>query len=284
VARDLFCSALWPPHPLGRPVIGREEVIADIKREQILAYRQKYYQNSQIIISVSGNIEHQRVQELVEKTFVAKAEPAPARNYPPVNSTPQIICRSKDIEQIHLCLGTQGVDLKRGEKKLHAVQLLNTILGGGVSSRLFQEVREQKGLVYSIYSFHQAGHDTGMFCIYLALSPTNLPEALQITLNNLAKIRHQGVTKAELQRAKEQTKGSLFLSLESVNARMSRTAKQEIYLGKQISVEESVAQIEKITLDEIAEAAWDLFDHQQFTAATVGKWDNPELLTQLIRS
>ncbi len=283
VAEDLFCSALWPDHPLGMPVIGREEVITQIKREEILAYRQKHYQNSQIIVSVCGHIDHQKVKELVEKIFTLPAGSPISRTCPPFNFNPQIVCREKDIEQIHLYLGKQGFSLQ-DEKKLHAVNLLNIILGGGISSRLFQEVREQKGLVYSIYSSHQTMKDTGMFYIYLALSPANLLQAMQITLNILDQIRQKGVTAEELQRAKEKDKGSLLLSLENITARMSRASKQEIYLGRQISIEESVAEIEKITLEEIAETASQLLDYHNFTAVTVGKWNNPDPLNQLLRN
>jgi predicted Zn-dependent peptidase len=163
-------------------------------------------------------------------------------------------------------------------ENIYVFQLVNTILGGGLSSRLFQEIREQRGLVYSVYSYHSSYHDAGLFCIYAGLSKQNVEPALELIFKEVRDIQENGVTSQELRRAKDQLKGNLLLSLESVNTRMSRLGKSQLYLGKVIPPEEIVARVERVSDEDIIILANEMLRPELFSMASVGPWDDCRLL------
>jgi len=272
LVHDIFASTIWKNHPLGRPIIGTTQIIEGLSREQIVDYYQKNYTPANLIIAVAGNINHQQVVEKTERIFGGiKNQTLKSRKIKPVSYN-QVTCRTKEIEQVHLCIGTPGLPLD--SEHIHALQLINTILGGGLSSRLFQEVRESRGLVYSIYSYHSSYHDTGLFCVYAGLSKNNATQVLELISNEIRDIQINGVTSKELRRAKDQMKGNLFLSLENVSMHMSRLAKSQLYLGKVITPEQVIERINRVTVSQIKEIACSLLDWENFAIASVGPWND----------
>lgn len=282
LVHDIFAHTVWQGHVLGRPIIGSENVIKQMSREDILNYYQNHYLPSKMVISVAGNIEHDRAVERLNAVFGQLRGESRSRSMTAPVPHRQVACRAKETEQVHLCFGTQGLPL--GHDKVYTFQLINTILGGGLSSRLFQEVREQRGLVYSIFSYHSSYHDTGLFCVYTGLSKENVAPALELVLKEIKDIQLNSVTGVELQRAKDQLKGNLLLSLENVSTRMSRLGKSQLYLGKVIHPDEIVARINMVTLEEIQDLAKIMIRPEMFALASVGPWQDCGTIDNLIKS
>ncbi|HAG11694.1 MAG TPA: peptidase M16 [Desulfotomaculum sp.] len=278
LVHDVFTSAIWQEHALGRPIIGEVSIIESLDRSRILSYYQTYYSPANLIVAVAGNIRHQEVVEKVGAVLgsVSGAKLTRQGNMPVSNS--KMICRKKDTEQVHLCIGVPGLPMDN--ENIYAVQLLNTILGGGISSRLFQEVRENRGLVYSIYSYHTSYHDAGLFCIYAGLSKNNVLPVSELVFKEIKAIRENGITEAELQRSKDQVKGNLFLSLENVTTHMSRLAKSKLYLERFVTPEEVADRISKVTRDEVRDVARAILMPESLAIAAVGPWDDCKILQE----
>ncbi|MDD4168944.1 MAG: pitrilysin family protein [Desulfotomaculaceae bacterium] len=272
LVHDIFAGSMWQGHALGRPIIGTAEVIARIPRDKILEFYKTHYNPDNLIVTVAGNIEHEEVIRKLRPILEAKTGGSPARTLTAPLPKRDVVCRSKDTEQVHLCLGTPGLSLDN--KKAYTFQIINTILGGGLSSRLFQEIREQRGLVYSVFSYHSSYHDTGLFCIYAGLSKQNVDEVLELIFKQTKDIRENSVTAEELQRAKDQLKGNLLLSLENVSTRMSRLGKSQLYLGKIIPPEEIVEKLNKVTIEDVQELASEMLAPANFSLATIGPWED----------
>lgn len=270
LVHDIFAGSMWQGHALGRPIIGNAEVVASLSREQIIDFYDKHYNPGNMIVSVAGNINHEEVVNKLSHLFESKKGAAIAREMDTPVPRKDITCCSKETEQVHLCIGTPGLSLDH--EKIYVFHVINTILGGGISSRLFQEIREQRGLVYSVYSYHASYHDTGLFCIYAGLSKQNVDMVLNLIFEQINDIQLNGLKDNELQRAKDQLKGNLYLSLESVSTRMSRLGKSQIYLGKVIPPEEIVDKINKVTTAEVQELAREMLEPGCFTLATIGPW------------
>ncbi len=281
LVHDIFAATLWEGHVLGKPIIGQEDIIRSVDRETILAYYRQYYVPRNMVIAVAGHIDHEVVKEAVWGAFAQQSGVAPIKNLLLPEPKIGVSCKNKDTEQIHLCIGAPGLPL--GHENIYVFQLLNTILGGGISSRLFQEIREQRGLVYSVYSYHSSYHDSGVFCIYAGLSKQNVEPALSLILGEIEKVLQHGVTADELGRAKEQTKGNLLLSLESVNTRMSRMGKSQLYLGKVLPPEEVLSKVEQVSQEDILALANAMLTLDKFSIASVGPWDDCELLKTALR-
>jgi len=276
LVHDIFASALWQGHALGLPIIGSAGIIATISREELLKFYNRHYKPGKLVVAVAGNVTHERA--LAKLKPILESRDGQAQRRVMVNPTPhrQVTCREKNTEQVHLCVGTQGLSLK--DEKTYVFQVINTILGGGISSRLFQTIREQKGLVYSVYSYHSSYHDSGLFCIYAGLSKENVNEVMDLIFKEIKDIQVNGVNEEELQRAKDQLRGNLLLSLESVSTRMSRLGKSKLYLGKVIPTDEVVARINKVTAEEIQELAKNMLKPESFTLAAIGPWkDDSEI-------
>ena len=272
LVHDIFAGSMWQGHALGRPIIGTAEVIADLSRERILDFYETYYRPGKMVVSVAGNVRHEEVVNKLQPILKEKGGMVPVREM--ITPAPHrgITCRNKETEQVHLCVGTPGLSLDH--ERIYVFQIVNTILGGGLSSRLFQEIREQKGLVYSVYSYHSSYHDSGLFCVYAGLSKQNVDEVLDLILKQVRDIQLSGVKEEELQRAKDQLKGNLYLSLENVNTRMSRLGKSQLYLGKVIPPEEIVAKVNKVTAAEVQELAREMLRPDLFSLAAIGPWED----------
>ncbi|MDD4334492.1 MAG: pitrilysin family protein [Desulfotomaculaceae bacterium] len=272
LVHDIFAGSIWRGHSLGQPIIGTADVINSLSRDRLYDYYKTHYNPDRMIVAVAGNISHDAVMDRLHPIFEKRV----GKEHPRQVNTPatqrRVTCRSKDTEQVHLIVGAPG--LKLDHEKIYVMQIINTILGGGLSSRLFQEIREQRGLVYSVYSYHSSYHDTGLFGVYAGLSKQNVDEVLALIFKQVKDIQVNGVQEEELRRAKEQLKGNLYLSLENVNTRMSRLGKSQLYLGKVVTPEEIINRVNRVTISDIQELAKEVLDPEGFSLASIGPWDD----------
>ncbi|MCU1594577.1 MAG: putative zinc protease [Frankiales bacterium] len=258
VVHDAFAEALYGPHPLGRPVIGTVESIESLSAEAIAGYYRGRYRAPEMVVSVAGNVDHDHVVRLVQEAFGALGdrEPAPLRPWAPPPALCGAVVEDRPTEQAHLVLGMHG--LARGDSRRYALSVLNNALGGGMSSRLFQEVREKRGLAYSVYSYASHHHDTGMFGVYAGCSPSRVDEVLELCLDELAAVAEKGLSDEEIRRAQGQMRGSLVLDLEDTGSQMSRIGKAELVQGKVLPIDEILSSIAAVTPDEVRAVADDV--------------------------
>lgn len=257
IVHDLLSKAIYENHSLGYPILGTEETLSAFTGNTLKEYMYNMYTPEHVVISVAGNISDSFIKE-VEKLFGSYK--GGKRNV--VDSTPDFhlnqIARKKETEQAHLCIGFEG--LKVGHDDIYSLILLNNILGGSMSSRLFQDVREQKGLAYSIFSYHSAFEDSGIVTIYGGTGAKQLDLLFETVQETLAFLKRDGITEKELKNSKEQLKGSLMLSLESTNSRMSRNGKNELLLSRHKSLDEMVEQIDSVTKESVDQMALAVFN------------------------
>ncbi len=272
LVHDIFAGSIWRDHSLGQPIIGTGDVINSLSRDRLYDYYKTHYHPGRMIVAVAGNISHDAVMDSLRPIFAKREGKESPRQIETPATRRLVTCRSKDTEQVHLIVGAPG--LKLDHEKIYVMQIINTILGGGLSSRLFQEIREQRGLVYSVYSYHSSYHDTGLFGVYAGLSKQNVDEVLALIFKQVKDIQVNGVKEDELNRAREQLKGNLYLSLENVNTRMSRLGKSQLYLGRVLPPEEIINKVNKVTTGDIQELAKELLDPQGFSLASIGPWDD----------
>ena len=265
---DVLGEAVFGDHPLGRPVIGRAEVVAGTPAEGLEDFHASHYLPRDIVIAAAGSLEHEAVVELARAMDVpARAtERAPAPALPLLE--PRVRFLHKDTEQYHLTLGAPG--LSRHDERRFALRVLDNMLGGTSSSRLFQEVRERRGLAYSVFSFQSLFAGTGQIGMYLGTRPDNVAPALSVVADELARLRREGFTLEELERSKENTKGRMVLSLESTAARMNRLGSALLNDLPLLTLDEAVARIEAVTLDDMVELTAVLLAPERLSAAAVG--------------
>lgn len=266
---DLFHRSFWQGHPLGMSILGSVESIEGLTRDAIIAHRDSKYLAEDIIISVAGNVRHEELLQLLEGHF-GKIPEGTGRDFChlPVYEK-RVEAAEKDLEQLHICLGTKA--LPQNHPRRFEVYLINTILGGSMSSRLFQEIRERLGLAYSVYSYVVSHTDAGSLVIYAGTSPEKLNDVLDITFAELKRLKSDPVTPLELEGAREQIKGNMLLSLESTDNRMSKLAKNEIYFGRYLPLSELTEGFDAVTADGICTLAHELFDHRYLTLALTGR-------------
>lgn len=265
---DMHSKLVWDGNPLARPIVGSVETIQDISRNSMLDYMGLHYYPGNIVISVAGNFEFSNLLKLLNKNLgkLRRKGNENSRIQPVLKNG--LVVKNKGIEQIHFCLGTLG--LPQNDKNRYALYALNSILGSSMSSRLFQEVREKRGLVYSIYSYLSSFTDSGLMNIYAGTSPESLTMVLELVLKEVRKIRKNGITIKETNRIKNQMKGNLMLGLESTSNRMSRLARDEIYSGRYCSPDEIIREINRITPSRIKGLANDLFKSEYLSLAILG--------------
>ncbi|HEV7242003.1 MAG TPA: pitrilysin family protein [Thermoanaerobaculia bacterium] len=282
LVHEIFVTAFWPDHPLGRPILGTEETIASLQRAKIIEHYQETFQPSNVIFAASGNVKPEDLLPFLEKHFpVMDREPFRREWSAPTPHQHVIIREKKELEQVHLCLGSRGYPQQGHER--YAAALLNAVLGSGMSSRLFQRIREQEGLVYSIASYHNGYLHGGYQAVYAACAPKNVRRVLDSTLAELRKIRNEGATPDELSRAKLHLKGSILLSLESTTSRMSGIARQEYYFGRQYSPDEIIEHIDAVTLDDLQAAARTVVDPESLSLTMLGNVKDPGITTEFLR-
>ncbi len=268
LVQDLFSQVFWGEHPLGRAIVGTRQSVRRTTRDDILAYLDHFYTPDRLVVSVAGKVRSADVLRQLEASVGKLRRPGrPGYDAPPrpLNATK---IKYKDIEQAHLVIGTEGLPVTHADR--FVLTVLDSILGGGMSSRLFQEVREKRGLAYSIASFENMFNNAGIFGIYAATNPKSLDTVIEVSLEEVEKLKNGDVTSDELRRAKQQLRGSLLLSLEVPRNRMSRMARNELYFGRLISPGEVIEAIEQVTLEDLRRVASSLFQPQALTTTVVG--------------
>lgn len=258
---DLFAGVLWQGHPLAQPVLGQPEAIATMTRPRLQKFTQRGYTPERLLIAAAGNVDHQALVDLLGEmglfTSLAQSSASAVRRQPPPPLPANILVQPKRLEQAHVLLGTYG--LPANSESRYALALLNTILGGNMSSRLFQEVREKRGLAYSIYSFADGASDSGSVGIYAGIGQETVREVIDLIDTVLADIRTGGITMEELRGAQDFARAGIYLAEESMEARMMRLAKNELTLGRYVPIEEVETALTKVNLDELTALAADLF-------------------------
>ncbi len=272
---DLFAERVWAGHPLGRPILGTWESVRGFGREAILHHFEEEYAPANITVAVAGHVEPQRVVDLFAPRFDGFRRPAAARRGGPPCLHPGTHVVRKPLEQVHLVMGFPGVP--DGAPERYALYLLNDVIGGSMSSRLFQEIRERQALVYSVHSGTQAFRDAGVLYVYAGTDAANFVKVLEALAKELGALRKDGVTADELRRAKDHLKGNLILSLESTSSRMNRLAKQELRFGSFLSVDQMLAAIDAVRLDEIDALIHRVLDDEQLCLLALGPVDRYSL-------
>jgi predicted Zn-dependent peptidase len=272
LVHDLISSAVFAEHPLGRPVIGSAEVVAGAMPDDIRAYHRSRYVGPNIVVSAAGNLEHEPLAHAVETRFAPLSQgPDDTAGVRPVwvgESVPRSVFQRKDTEQVHLCLGAPGVS--RSDPRRFAASLLDSMLGGSASSRLFQEIREKRGMAYSVYTYGSQYADTGLVGVYLGTREDNVAECVRIIADQLALMGDGRFDPAELTRAKENLKGRIMLSMESTSNRASRLGKSVLTDTEILSLDRICAEIDAVEPEAVAALARQLFAPGRLSAAAIG--------------
>ena len=268
LVHELFTQHFWEGHPLARPILGSPETVEALDRDTIVDYFGRAYVAPNLIVSAAGNLEHARLRELIAGAFgdMPASGAVPGEEAPRVS--PQVVTRTKELEQSHLCVGTNGYPQSHGDR--YVSYILNTVLGGSMSSRLFQNIREKRGLAYSVFSGLSAYRDAGNITIYAGCANDAVGEVIDLSIEELKALKREPVGESELRRAKDHLKGSLMLSLENTASRMSHLARQEIYFERHFGLDETLAGVEAVTTGDIQRVASDLFSNGSLAATVVG--------------
>ncbi len=265
---DVLSRAVFGDHPLGRPIIGTAEVIAGVPVPDIAAYHDGRYTAPNLVVAGAGRLSHDKLVSLVEGAFGAGPGEPNVPEAASASAEPRVCFHEKQTEQYHVALGAPG--LPRGDERRFILRVLDTILGGSSSSRLFQEVREKRGLAYSVYSYASQYVDSGQVVLYVGTRPDRVGEALDVIGDELRKLQDSSITEEELERAKENVKGRTVLSMESTLARMNRLGSSVLMGVPLMTLDEVVAAIDAVTLEEVSSLARELFDPMKMSAAGVG--------------
>ncbi len=279
---DFFNRVCWGDHPLGFPIFGTTDLVRSFTRDQIVQFLNEHYQPQRIIICAAGNLKHEEVVDLVGKTFgQLRSSNAERRRIRPCSIATTHV-RTRDLEQVHFCLGTKGLQYNHSLR--FASYVLNTILGGGMSSRLFQEIRENRGLAYSVYSYLPSYIDTGLVVVYAGTSEDCFKEVIELICKEFNRLKEEPLKDGELETAKEQLKGNLLLSLESSDNLMTRLAKNEIYFETYFPVEKTLKGIDEVEEEVVRDLARDLLDERFFCLTVLGPMNGKDLDGTLFRS
>jgi predicted Zn-dependent peptidase len=274
LVHELFTQSFWGTHPLGRPILGTAESIDALTPQILRQYFDETYTAGHLVIVAVGNVTHERMRDLISATFGRLGAAPPDKSDQPPAVLPHAEVRVKDLEQSHVCLGTSSYPQNHDDR--FAAYVMNTILGGSMSSRLFQNVRERRGLAYAVFSNLSAYRDTGSLTIYAGCADAAVRELVTVVVDELRGMKIEPPD-AELRRAKDHLKGSLMLSLESTSSRMSNLARQEIYFDRQFDLDETIDGIERVSADDIVRVARDLFSNGSLGATVLGQQDGLEL-------
>lgn len=277
----LFNRLFWADHPIGMPVLGNEKTVSAIERETILKYINKFYVPERILVAGAGNVDHQSMVSYFDPLFsqLEAGNSNPRNDIPRSNASVSV--KYRDLEQVHICLG--GEAPSQTSDKRFACVILNTILGGNMSSRLFQEIRENRGLAYSVYSFLSSYIDAGLLGVYVATDSQNVNPVLEAIKNEIKKICKGEISKSDLAAAVDHLIGGIYLSSESADNRMMRIAKNEFVFRKYVSYEELVSKLQQVTVDEVVEVASDIFKDDTVSLSTLGPIKEDDLDTSNLR-
>jgi predicted Zn-dependent peptidase len=266
---ELFTRGFWPEHPLGRPILGTPDTVRNFSRETLQMRFREWFAPDHLVITAAGNVAHEQLLELVDREFGGlRPSGALEEHTPPQTSAPIQLETKRDLEQVHLCIGVPSLPLAHDRR--FGVAVLNNLLGGGMSSRLFQNIREKQGLAYAVFSEITPYSDAGMFTVYAGTAKETIGKVIDLTVAEFRAMKESPVTEEELLRAKNHLKGSLMLSLESTSSRMSNLARQELYFGRFFSLDEILACIEAVTREEVQALANEFFRPEQISATVLG--------------
>jgi len=266
LVHEIFTQNFWKDHPLGRPILGTKETVKRFERQPVLDAYGHHFSPGNIIVSAAGNLDHDRFVDLVIQHFEHMKPVKNGLHSAVPKVVPRIVLRNKKaLEQVQLCIGVPSYAI--AHEKRHASYILNTLLGGGMSSRLFQNIRERQGLAYSIYSDLNPYRDTGCLAVYAGTSRESAAKVVRSVVSEFRKLKAEPVPEEELRRSKDQLKGSLMLSLESSTARMSNLARQEIYFDRFYDLDELIERIEAVTTEDLQSLANEFF-HTELIAVT----------------
>ena len=280
---SIFEQAMWPGHPLGRDIIGTVESVSSITRDDLTSYLAGHYRRPSLVVSVSGGIESERTLHLVEDhlTLPQGGEGIQFQPAPGPLTAPKVVLLDKKTEQAHVCLGMRAFSYFDPDR--YALDILNTALGEGMSSRLFLEIREERGLAYDVHSFTSKHHDSGYFAVYMGVDPKKADEAVEATMGELRRLTHELLGDQELTKAKEYMKGRLRLGLESTNSMASWLGQQLLLTGEIKSVEEVVAAIDALTPEEIQRVAKRVLE-QPVQVAVIGPYKSDQRFQRAIKN
>ena len=268
LVHELFTESFWAGHPLGRPILGTPETVEALTADGLRRYFTGTYSAPNLIVAAVGNIEHARVRELVERAFEGVPQASVPANETPPEVIPAIVVRHKELEQSHVVLGAGGYRQDHADR--YASYVFNTILGGSMSSRLFQNVREKRGLAYAVFSGLSAYRDTGSMTVYAGCANAAVGELIDVVVTEIRRMKDEILPESELRRSKDHLKGSLMLNLESTSSRMSHLARQEIYFDHQFGLDETLEGVEKVTREDVQRVARDLFGNGSLAATVLG--------------
>lgn len=267
---DVFTSSVWDGHPLGRPILGSREVISGLDRERLVQFMEERYLPSRLLVSAAGHVDHDMVAEKVGQWFQGgrPAEPLPLVPGGTPESNPRRIVQYRDSEQVYVCYGVQGLAVT--DERRYAMLVLDSVLGGSMSCRLFQEIRERRGLVYTVCTFQNTYRDCGLFGVYAGTSAEKVEEVLRLSREILEEVRQDGIRPEELERAREHLKGSIALAMESTSHRMMRLARTQSFHGRIIPLEEVIERVDAVSHEDILDLARTLLAPERFTLAVLG--------------
>lgn len=270
---DIFEQTLFPSHPLGQPIIGYDKTVSAMSRDNLVDYIGAQYRPDRIVVAAAGNLEHDDLVRLTDAAFASLEGKAPERTLQtPDSSGESKQVGKRDIEQVHFCYGAAGY--AKTDKRRYPLMILNNVLGGNMSSRLFQEVREKRGLAYAIGSYPRAYMDGGFFCVYGGTSPETYEQVLELTRIEFGKVLKDGITDDELSKAITQVRGGLVLGLEGMTARMHRYGDSLLTYGRVIPIEEIMAEFEAVTHEKIGSVAHEILGSDKMTLTAIGPFGN----------
>jgi len=282
---DMFCENLWLDHPIGRPIMGNVQTVGAITRKDLVAHLRAHYGPPNVVVAAAGNVDHDYLVRLVKKycrftvgTAAGHLSGSPKGLddagvvLPPAESTQRNLALARDLNQAHVCIGARAMPFS--DKRRYVLLVLSNLLGGGMSSRLFQAVREKRGLVYSIYAFHDFFKDTGIFGVYFGTGPEQSVKAADLVFEEFRKVKKRRLTSQLLNDVKNQIKGNLTLSVESTSNRMHRMARHELFAGQYIPMEQTMSAIDRVTAGDILEFANELFATESISISMLGAVDD----------
>ena len=268
LVHELLYESVWRKTPLGQPVLGTKTTIKGMTRTNCLGYIKRHYVPSDIVISAAGKFDHARLMDTLNASFGGRKRRKAGAVPDKTSFSPGLKVVEKKLEQVHVCIGTKG--LPYSDKDRFGIYALNTLLGSSMSSRLFQEIREKRGLAYSVYSYLTSLRDTGLFVIYAGLTPSKAASAMRVISKEIKKIKKDGISEDELKKVKEQLKGNIVLALENTYNRMSQLAKQELYLGRHYSLDEVISFIDEVDREQVMRLSQGIFDEGKVSVSALG--------------
>jgi len=279
LVHELFTQSFWKDHPLGKPILGTTTTVKGLDQPKLLDYHAGRFHAGNMVFSAAGNLEHDQFVEDIAEKFSGMSAGQPLTELPAPQSSARILLKNKKaLEQVQICLGVPAPPIT--DENRYATLILNTVLGGGMSSRLFQTIREDRGMAYSVFSDLSPYRDTGTLCVYAGTSVGKALECIDLILVEFRKLKDDLLTDEELTRAKDQLKGNILMGLESSNSRMANLARQEIYFGQFFTADEIIARIEAVQAAQVQQMAERLFDPAKIAVTLLGRLDGIKLNRQ----